>query len=168
MAGPIGRPTKYKPEYCEQATKLCLLGATDEDLARFFNVANSTIYEWMNEHPDFSESIKDGRLGADANVAKSLYQRAIGYSHKAVKIFYNSHHGHTVEHEYIEHYPPEATACFFWLKNRRSDLWRDNPAKAIEDEAQKAKNMTNEQLAEVLEKQAQELRAAAPNLKVAK
>ena len=33
--------------------------------------------------------------------------------------------GKTVEHKYIEHYPPDVTACLFWLKNRRPDRWRD-------------------------------------------
>lgn len=27
--------------------------------------------------------------------------------------------------EYEEEVPPDTTACIFWLKNRRSDLWRD-------------------------------------------
>ena len=26
---------------------------------------------------------------------------------------------------YREHVPPDVTACIFWLKNRRPDLWRD-------------------------------------------
>jgi len=30
-----GRPTNYHPEYAEQAYKLCLLGATDEQLGDF-------------------------------------------------------------------------------------------------------------------------------------
>ena len=33
---PMGRPPKYKPEFAEQAEKLCALGATDADLADFF------------------------------------------------------------------------------------------------------------------------------------
>lgn len=35
---PGGRPTKYKPEYVEQSAKLCALGATDMELADFFEV----------------------------------------------------------------------------------------------------------------------------------
>lgn len=31
-----GRPTKYKEEYTDQAYKLCLLGATDKEMADFF------------------------------------------------------------------------------------------------------------------------------------
>jgi hypothetical protein len=30
-----GRPTKYRVDYNEQGYKLCLLGATDNDLADF-------------------------------------------------------------------------------------------------------------------------------------
>jgi hypothetical protein len=26
---------------------------------------------------------------------------------------------------YVEYVPPDTTACIFWLKNRRKDLWRD-------------------------------------------
>jgi hypothetical protein len=54
---------------------------------------------------------------------KSLYHRACGYSHKAVKIF--QHGGQTIEHEYIERYPPDTAAAIIWLKNRRPQEWRD-------------------------------------------
>ena len=42
----VGRPSKYRDEFPEQARKLCLLGATDEDMARFFEVATSTVKLW--------------------------------------------------------------------------------------------------------------------------
>ena len=35
-----GRPTKYKPEYVEQAAKLCNLGATDKHLCDFYRGEN--------------------------------------------------------------------------------------------------------------------------------
>lgn len=121
--GAGGRPSKFKPEYCPQATKLCRLGATDADLADFFEVNEDTINEWKKVHPKFSESLKDGKAKADAEVADKLFQRATGYSHEAVKIFCDK--GETFEHKYTEHYPPDPTSCIFWLKNRRPDLWRD-------------------------------------------
>jgi hypothetical protein len=55
---PVGRPSKYKPEYCDQVEKLCKLGATDKDIADFFEVEESTINNWKVEHPEFMESIK--------------------------------------------------------------------------------------------------------------
>ena len=35
----IGRPSKFKPEYVEQARKLTQLGATDREVAEFFEVS---------------------------------------------------------------------------------------------------------------------------------
>jgi hypothetical protein len=35
-----GRPSLYRDEFAEQARKLCLLGATDRDLAEFFERAH--------------------------------------------------------------------------------------------------------------------------------
>lgn len=120
-----GRPSKYKEEFPEQARKLCLLGARDADLAKFFGVMESTLNEWKKTHPEFSESLKAGKELADAVIADSLFQRAKGYSHKAVKIMVVDK---TVVHEeYTEHYPPDPTSMIFWLKNRRPDLWRDKP-----------------------------------------
>lgn len=118
-----GRPSKYKPEFADQARKLCLLGATDADMADFFDVSESTINNWKQEHPEFLESLKSGKMEADAAVAQSLYRRALGYEHDAIKIM--AYEGHSWEHAYTEKYAPDTTAAIFWLKNRRPDLWRD-------------------------------------------
>lgn len=118
-----GRPTKYKTEFAEQARKLCILGATDKQLADFFEVSESTINKWKLEFSDFSESLKMGKLIADAEVADKLYQRATGYSHPEVKVFNNQ--GEIITHECVKHYAPDPTAAIFWLKNRQSDRWRD-------------------------------------------
>jgi hypothetical protein len=121
----VGRPTLYREEYAEQAYKLCLLSATDAELADFFGVNQDTIYEWQSVHSDFSESIRRGKLSADANVAERLYQRARGYSHEAVKIFMPAGASEPVYAEYIEHYPPDTQAASLWLRNRQKDKWRD-------------------------------------------
>jgi hypothetical protein len=52
-----GRPTSYRPEFVDQVRKLCQLGATDVEVARFFQVDPSTIYHWRIQHPEFSESM---------------------------------------------------------------------------------------------------------------
>ena len=119
----IGRPTKYRIEYNEQAYKLCLLGHTDEELAEFFEVHVSTIHQWKLDYPDFSDSIKKGKEIADAEVSKSLYHRALGYSHPDVDI--KAVNGEIVETPVMKHYPPDATSAIFWLKNRQPKKWRD-------------------------------------------
>ena len=121
----MARPTKYKAEYAAQAIKLCRLGATDKELADFFEVNEDTINEWKKVHAEFSESLRGGKAVADAEVADKLFKRATGYEHLAVKIVADAKTG--MEHvvQYTERYPPDTTAAIFWLKNRRSDLWRD-------------------------------------------
>lgn len=121
---PGGRPSLYRPEYAEQARRLCMLGATDAEMADFFGVGISTLKRWKEAgHPEFRTALKEGKLYADANVARSLYRSGCGYSHEAVKIFL--YEGSPVAVPYVEHHPPNATSAIFWLKNRRPDLWRD-------------------------------------------
>ncbi len=118
-----GRPSKYREEFAEQARKLCLLGATDAEMADFFGVAVSTLNAWKKEQPGFFQSITRGKMLADAEVAEKLYQRAMGYSHKATKMFQSS--GTILSEEYTEHYPPDTQAASLWLRNRQPRKWRD-------------------------------------------
>jgi hypothetical protein len=119
----LGRPTDYRPEYAEQAEKLTLLGATDIQLADFFEVAESTIHLWKHAHPKFSESIKLGKEIADQNVERSLYRKATGYEFESEKIFCQE--GQIVRAQTREFVPPSDTAMIFWLKNRKPSEWRD-------------------------------------------
>jgi hypothetical protein len=118
-----GRPTDYKPEYAEQVEKLCKLGAIDKELAEFFEVSESTINLWKQVHPEFSESIKKGKLVADAEVAQKLFHRAIGYEHPDTH--FSAYEGDVTETPTVKHYPPDPTAAIFWLKNRQPAKWRD-------------------------------------------
>lgn len=131
-----GRPSKYTVERLtmpELAFNYCLLGATNEDLAKAFNVSISTIDKWIVDDDEFSCAITQGREEADARVSRALYSRACGYSHKATKIFYDSKLQDTVSEEFIEHYPPDTAAAIFWLKNRQrvSGRWRDKHEQEI-------------------------------------
>lgn len=125
-----GRPTKFKEEYCIQVEKLCKLGATDKEIADFFEVDLSTISNWKLYYPNFFESIKAGKQLADANVVDSLYKRAMGYSHEDVDI--KMYEGNIIETKLIKHYPPDSTAMIFWLKNRQPGKWRDKQEIAVE------------------------------------
>jgi hypothetical protein len=118
-----GRPTLYKDEYVKLAYNYCLLGATDADMAKYFDVDESTVNNWKNEHEEFLVSIKEGRIEADTKVVKSLYKRAIGYDQKTDKIF--QFQGAPVVVPTIDHIQPDTTAQIFWLKNRQPVKWRD-------------------------------------------
>ena len=118
-----GRPSVYTEKHAILAGKLCLLGATDAEIADALEISESTLNAWKHDHEEFSESLKKGKMLADAEIASKLYHRASGYSHDAVKIF--QYEGQPVIVPYTEVFPPDTTAAIFWLKNRRPDLWRD-------------------------------------------
>jgi hypothetical protein len=118
-----GRPTRYKPEFAEEAQRLCDAGATDIELADAFEVDVSTIYRWRNSHPEFCEAVKAGKDAADDRVERSLYQRAVGYTFESEKVF--QYQGEIVRAPLREHVPPDPGAGMNWLKNRRGEKWRD-------------------------------------------
>ncbi len=118
-----GRPSKYKPEYSEQAAKLCFLGATDVMLGDFFHVSEVTINKWKKDYPDFLKSLKDTKAALDSRVEHSLFERAMGYEHTEEKVFCTN--GQITTHTVTKRYAPDPTSMIFWLKNRQPERWRD-------------------------------------------
>lgn len=127
-----GRKTLWDPRFVKLGYELALLGATVPRMAAVFGVAAKTVELWMRQKPEFIGALKKGREDADANVAKSLYRRALGYKHRAVKIAFDKD-GHVLEAPYIEHYPPDTKAAIFWLTNRHPEWWRDKQVQAHEN-----------------------------------
>jgi hypothetical protein len=131
-----GRPTPYQKTYCKQVEKLCKLGATDKEISDFFDVVESTINLWKLDHPEFSESIKKGKIIADLTVAGSLFKKANGYTVKEVTFekMDNKENlemtsdgelaiGDTYKKKVVKkEVPPDTTAAIFWLKNRRGKI----------------------------------------------
>ncbi|MDP2432588.1 MAG: hypothetical protein Q8O33_11205 [Pseudomonadota bacterium] len=115
-----GRPTQYRAIFAAQAEAFCLLGADDAKLAEMFEVTAKTINTWKQRHPDFLQSLKNGKDIADAKVAAALYKSAIG--------------AHFTEEDRVvgdqvvtlkKQLAPEVLAQIFWLKNRQPKHWRD-------------------------------------------
>lgn len=124
----MGRPSKYREEFAEQATKLCKLGATDAELADFFEVDVRTIENWKTDQPGFLPALKAGKAVADIEVAEKLHSRATGYSwveEQAIKVKVGQNQERVEVVEVRREVPPDTTACIFWLKNRRRQHWRD-------------------------------------------
>lgn len=94
----MGRPSKYGPELIERVHELALCGKTDEEIAADLDVSRSTLALWKVRHPEFSDALKSWKDAADDQVEHTLYRKAL---------------------------TGDTTACIFWLKNRRSDAWRD-------------------------------------------
>jgi len=120
-----GRPSEYKDDYAKQVVKLAELGATDQEVADFFEVDVRTIYRWKHDHPEFCQALKVGKEVADERVERSLYQKAIGYEQDEVKIFMPGGAAEPVYAPFRAKIAPDTTAAIFWLKNRRSQQWRE-------------------------------------------
>jgi hypothetical protein len=118
-----GRPQSYKPEFAELAYRMALLGLTDVELARFFDVSERTIAGWDKAHPEFAQSRMSGKLPADAEIAAKLYHRARGYEHADTHV--SVINGQVILTPLIKHYPPDTQAAMWWLKNRQQGRWKD-------------------------------------------
>lgn len=126
----MARPSKFKPEFVQQAEKLCKLGATDLEIADFFEIDVRTLHRWKADNTEFCHALKAGKAEADERVERSLFARANGYEHDEVDL--RVINGEVVQTPIRKFYPPDTTACIFWLKNRRPDLWRDKVEQTIQ------------------------------------
>ena len=121
-----GRPSKFKEAFIAQAEKLCRLGATDLEMADFFEVDVRTLYRWKAENEQFCQALKAGKEQADDRVERSLFARANGYEHDEVDIRVIANE--VVQTPIRKFYPPDTTAAIFWLKNRKPKEWRETKA----------------------------------------
>lgn len=59
-SSPVGRPSKYKEEYCQMIIDHMKRGLSIESFAGVVGVHKDTIYEWKEVHPEFSDALKQG------------------------------------------------------------------------------------------------------------
>ncbi len=57
----IGRPTEYKPEYCERLLAHMAQGLSFEGFAGEVRVSFQTLYSWRDKYPAFLEAMLEGR-----------------------------------------------------------------------------------------------------------
>lgn len=96
----MARPTSYDPSYCEKAIEFLCEGYSVGALAGEIGVCRATIFNWMNEHPEFLDAVKRGQA------------RSQLWWERRNMAFAESGEGN-------------ATAIVFGLKNRARDDWQD-------------------------------------------
>ncbi|NLK94720.1 MAG: hypothetical protein GX275_05975 [Clostridiales bacterium] len=128
-------------EKLKDVEKWAIMGLSDTQIAFNLGISKDTFYRYKKEHSDFSDTLKRGKNQADFKVENALYKKATGYTVKKVgvikckDIYYDDEgrkcqkeHADVVEYE--EEMPADVQAIKFWLINRKSGKWKDNPIKA--------------------------------------
>jgi hypothetical protein len=123
--GSIGRPSDFRQEYIQAVFELTLLGFTDAQLSEVFGISEVTLRSWKQKQPDFLLAMRKGKAIADARVARSLYNRAIGVSVDEWRESLNRD-GQVVSLKTIKELPGDVHAQKFWLSNRQPDKWKLN------------------------------------------
>jgi hypothetical protein len=53
---PVGRPSGYKPEYCQQLIDFQTQGFSFEAFAGHLGVSTRTVYDWIEQFPEFAHA----------------------------------------------------------------------------------------------------------------
>ena len=156
-----GRKSTYRPEYADQAERLCQMGFTDQMLGDFFGVNESTINRWKLEHEEFLQALRVGKEVADDAVERAVFQAIIGFSRKEQKVVGSGEDAHVVEFE--KYYPPQSGVGLKWLAVRRPEGYRENSEPDQKSEVLGVLGAMMERMREdaILKKQEQAKRAKA-------
>lgn len=58
----LGRPTDYRPEYCEMLIRHMEQGNSFETFAAIVGSTKKTVYNWKNQFPDFLHAFEQGAV----------------------------------------------------------------------------------------------------------
>lgn len=130
-----GAPKKITRKVKEQIVTMLAHGLTEERIAEILDISKVTIWKTKQDR-EFVNAVLFTKDAADNEVVKSLYLRAVGYTHPEEKVF--CHNGEIITHETKKHYPPDVGAITLWLINRRRAEWRKEVQKEENREKQTA------------------------------
>ena len=74
MPNPVGRPTKYKPEYCEAFIQAMGEGKSITQFAVSIGTTRQTLHAWKDAHPDFLDAYTRGTEIAESYWEGQLQQ----------------------------------------------------------------------------------------------
>lgn len=72
---PPGRPTLYRPEFCERFVELSSQGKLVVEIAAEFGVVRQVFTEWKAQHPEFMDAFTRGRELCEAWHAREGLRR---------------------------------------------------------------------------------------------
>lgn len=105
-------------------------GWTNDEIADYIGITQSTFYEWQKKHPEFSEVLKEPKEYCVAKVENAVFARATGIEktiHEKETVTVEKDGKKTVtttEKDGICYYPPDTRAAIFYLTNRAGKDWK--------------------------------------------
>jgi hypothetical protein len=60
----VGRPTLYRPEFCEMISREMASGLSVDAAAAKVGISARSLFKWQHEHPEFLHAIQEGRQRA--------------------------------------------------------------------------------------------------------
>jgi hypothetical protein len=94
----FGRPTEYRPEYCDLVRQEMAKGISVSAFAGIIGVARATVFQWIKTFPDFSDAVSRAQAAQQLAWELKLIRSKKG---------------------------AETMASIFALKNIAPDQWRD-------------------------------------------
>ena len=94
----VGRPSKYRPEYCQSVQDYMGKGYSLTAFAGSIGIPRDTVYQWEANYPEFSYAIKSARGKRVEALERVLLEAETS---------------------------PKVTSRIFALKNAAPDEWRD-------------------------------------------
>lgn len=113
-----GRPTEYRPEYCQLVIEKMAEGLSLTAFAGFIRVSKQSIYEWIGEHREFSDAVSRARSARVLWLETKLLRSRKG---------------------------AETSAAIFALRNADPSEWRDI-RNVQHDHSHKIETLTDAQL----------------------
>jgi hypothetical protein len=95
---PVGRPSEYKPEYCDLVIERMGQGYSLTAFAGSIRVSKDAVYEWIKAHGEFADAVSRARPARLTALETKLLRSRKG---------------------------AETTAAIFALRNADPEEWRD-------------------------------------------
>jgi len=113
----------------DQLKKLAAAGWSVDEVADFYGLPKTLLNNWITTNKNsIGDAFNTGLDNSIKRVERALFERAIGYTHKEIKVMSvprGGNQGSRIEKVKVtKHYPPEVQACIFYLTNKRRSEWK--------------------------------------------
>lgn len=102
IINPIGRPTEYQEDMCQEVINFGKLGYSRTAIAAKLGISRNTLYQWVKQYPEFHDAMEKAVEESQIFWEDTLRMTAIGVIEKG-----------------------SATATIFALKSQFQQDWKD-------------------------------------------